>query len=117
MDETQCEYRTAVYRLAEMIGARANLKVDVKRQKGVGLGFWVSGKKFAQINPLEYCTVIYAGAKKEFAVKARVADLAQGELKKGWYGADDELYWHTGIRNDDRLREIAGILSRICQAR
>jgi hypothetical protein len=111
------EYFNAVDELAKTISTMASLEVEVRLQKGAGLGFWVGGKKFAQVNPTESWTVIYTGVKKEFAIKAGVANSANGEKKNGWHNEDDELYWHTNSNAGSALRATAAILAKVCQAR
>jgi hypothetical protein len=111
------KYFPAVDRLAKAIGERAGFDVEIKLQQGAGLGFWACGKKFAQVNPEKSWSVVYTGVKKEWALKAQVADSAEGERKKGWHNTDDELYWLCGVSDDNGLRGTASILARVCIVR
>lgn len=111
------QYFDAVDVLLRTIGMIAGLEVEVRLQEGAGLGFWVHGKKFAQVGPKQSWTVIYTGTKKQWAIKAGIANSAHGHIPNGWHNTDDELFWNTDVSNGSGLRVTAGILARVCQAR
>lgn len=111
------QYADAVDALSRMIERAAGLKVEVRLQKGAGLGFLVRGKKFAQVAPTQSWTLIYTGTKKQWAVKAGVANLAHGHIPDGWHNTDDELFWNTAVNSGSGLSATADILAKVCQAR
>lgn len=116
-EEELRKYLATVYKLAEMVGAMAGLNVEVKLQKTGNHGFWARGKKFTQVNCEKSGAVVYTGVQKEWAIRAKVVALADGCIKNGYHGRDDELYWRTIVGDDDKLQKTATVLSKICQAR
>jgi len=111
------EWLEAIYELAKGVGVRTGLNTEVKVTKTGRLSFYASGMNFAFGNCRESLAIIIISTNAEWARRARVAHLADGIRKNGWWGRDDSAYWRIGVSDKKKLQEVESILAKVCQAR
>ncbi|MBA7629727.1 hypothetical protein ES703_37231 [subsurface metagenome] len=105
----------AVYWLAAEIEKIADCNVKVEVKKFGALGFYAP-RNFAFVRKHKSGAQIKIDTKKDWAVKASVANKADSETENGWWG-EPGVYWKAKVNDKNRLLQMAGILTRILKAR
>jgi len=122
MDSQYEAWLNALRRLRQYIEARLGRKVDLKPLKNKYRPYGIEApRNFANVLNRDSYRVLRLSTCGDWAKRANVAECCGGWSKDNAFRGYPATYWEVpvevGVRLDERLKQLAGILAKVCEAR